>query len=236
MMKSKLAEQSHVVRHRANLKRVVDCIEKKPFDYLPERSVECLHQFFSGYQIFGPPLWRDLMSFQIWLKKRLEYPEDSGSCWSRFIQLNSKDRCDSFDLFCRHYRLYRREKPRDVHPNAPELTFRSEPFDFYQLLFALSKKPGLFLGSSYDVQSLAAYLAGYFAGKKHSGVGLNRDETEFHRFGKWLCKYHKLTHDFPWHRIVEMWSCAQLISDFLCRLRCFSNELRQESEGLRGSI
>jgi hypothetical protein len=49
----------NVIRHRKNLKALVARLEKKPFDYLPERSVECLNQFFSGYQIFGPQLWSD---------------------------------------------------------------------------------------------------------------------------------------------------------------------------------
>jgi hypothetical protein len=208
-MKARPANRSHVDRHRANLKRLVDRLEKKPLDHLPERSVECLNQFFSGYQIFGPQVWRDLTSFEFWLKERLFYPEDSGSRWWRFIQLNSKDRCDSFDLFCRLYRQYCKQKPTDVQPSAPEMAWGSDSFDFYQLLYAISKKPGLYLGSSDDVQSVAAYLAGYFAGKKQSDIGLTRDEREFHRFGKWLRKRHKFTHEHPWYRMVEMWLGAR---------------------------
>jgi len=208
-MKAQLDKRSHVLRHRSDLKRLVERLEKRPFDYLPERSVECLNQFFNGYQIFGPLLYRDLTSFQFWLKKRIVYPEDSGSCWWRFIQLNSKDRCDSFDLFCRLYRQYRNQKPADVQPSAPELRMGSDSFDFYQHLYAISKKPGLYLGSSDDVQLIAAYLAGYFAGKKHSGIGLTRDEKEFHRFGKWLRNHHKFRHEYPWYRLVEMWSRAR---------------------------
>jgi hypothetical protein len=208
-MNAQLTKRSQVVRHRANLKLLVDRLEKKPFDYLPERSVECLNQFFSGYQFFGPAIWRDLTSFQFWLKKRLAYPEDSSSCWWRFIQLNSKDRYDSFDLFCRFYRQYRKQKPIDVQPSAPESKLESDSFDFYQYLYAISKKPGLIIGSSDDVQLLASHLAGYFSGKKHSGIGLTRDEKEFHRFGKWLSRRHKLQREYPWHRMVEMWLGAR---------------------------
>lgn len=208
-MKAQQAKHSHVERHRTNLKRLVDHLEKKPFDYLPERSVESLRQFFSGYSIFGPPIWRDLTSFGFWLKEHLFYPEDSGSTWSRFIQLNSKDRCDSFDLFCRLYRRYCKQKPTDVQPNAPEQAWGSDSFDFYKYLYVIFKKPGLILGSSDDVQSIAAYLAGYFAGKKQSGIGLTGDEKEFHRFGEWLRKRHKFTHEYPWYRMVEMWLGAR---------------------------
>ena len=204
-MKAPPTKRSHVTRHRANLKRLVDRLEKRPFDFLPERSVECLNQFFSGYQIFGPPVWRDLTSFEFWLKERLVYPEDSGSRWNRFVQLNSKDRCDSFDLFCRLYRQYCKQKPVDVQPGAPELALGSDSFDFYKHLYAICKKPGLYIGSANDVQLIAAYLAGYFAGKKHSGFGLTRDEREFHRFGKWLRAHHELIQEFPWYRLVEMW-------------------------------
>lgn len=184
-------------------------MENKPLDYLPERSVECLSRFLSGYEIFGPPLWRDLTSFQFWLEKRLAYPRDSGAVWWRYIQLNSLDRYDSFKLFCRLYRRYCRQEPLDVQPQAPEMSREADSFDFYKYLYAISKKPGLIIGSSDDVQSLAAHLAGYFAGKKHSGMGLTREEEQFHRFSKWLSKRHKLPRRYPWYRLVEMWLCER---------------------------
>lgn len=228
-----MSKRSHVVQHRANLKRLVDCLEKKPFDYLPERSVECLSQFFSGYSIFGPPVWRDFTSFEFWLKERLVYPEDSGSCWWRFIQLNSRDRCDSFDLFCRLYRRYCKQKPTDVQPSAPETALGSDSFDFYKLLYGISKKPGMYLGSSYDVRLIAANLAGYFAGKKQSGMGLTRDEKEFHRFGRWLCKHHKLTHEYPWYRMVEMWLCARdSFQSFFVQYDAFLTNYGKRARGL----
>lgn len=208
-MKAQTTKRPYVVQHRANLVRLAGRLEKKPFDYLPERSVECLNQFFNGYEIFGPPVRRDLASFELWLKKLLDYPADSGSRWWRFIQLNSKDRCDSFDLFCRLYRLYCKRQPVDVHPDAPELTLGTDSFDFYKHLYGIYKKPGLYLGCSIDVQSVAAYLAGYFAGKKHFGIHLTHDEKEFHGFGKWLCKHYKLKCEYPWYRLVEMWLSAR---------------------------
>jgi len=208
-MKPQLANYSHVLRHRVHLKKLVSPIEKKPFDYLPERSVECLKQFLTGYEIFGPSVWRDLASFEFWLKQRLEYPDDTGSRWWRFIQLNSRDRCDSFDSFFRLYWNYCKQEPMDVQPNAPELRWGSNNFDFYQLLYAISKKPGLYLGSSVTVQSLAACLAGYFSGKKHSGKGLTDDEKRFHQFSKWLSKRHNLKREYSWNRLVEMWSIEQ---------------------------
>jgi hypothetical protein len=207
-MKAQLAKRSYVVRHRTNLQRLVDRIERKPFDYLTERSVECLDRFFSGYQIFGPPLWRDLTSFEFWLKERLIYPEDSASRWWRFIQLNSKDRFGSFELFCRLYRHYRKHKPVDVQPSAPEITLRSDSFDFYKHLYAISKRPAMYLGSD-DVQSLAAYLAGYFTGKKHAALGLTRDEKEFYRFAEWLRRHYNFRQEYPWYRLVEMWPRAR---------------------------
>jgi hypothetical protein len=77
-MKAQLTKRSHLFRHRANFKRLLDRMEKKPFDYLPERSIECLNQFFTGYSFFGPPIWRDLDGFEHWLSKRLFYPKDTG--------------------------------------------------------------------------------------------------------------------------------------------------------------
>ena len=217
-MKAQSIDLPNVFRHRANLKRLVDRLEKKPFDYLPERSVQCLDRFFSGYSFFGPPIDRDLTSFSFWLKKRLFYPDDTGACLPRFIQLNSKDRCDSFEMFCRLYRQYCKQKPTDLWPNAPEVIFRADSFDFYEHLYVISKRPGMYIGSD-DVQLLAAYLAGYFAGKKHSGIALTRDEREFQRFGKWLSGRHKLPREYPWYRLVEMWqgpynSCQNFFVDY----------------------
>ena len=208
-MESQPAKRSDVVRHRANLKRIVALLERKPFDYLPERSVECLSQFLTGYAMFGSPVWKDLTSFELWLKERLEYPDDSGARWWRFIHLNSRDRGDSFDVFCHLYRQYCGQKPVDVQLDAKEFPLVPEAFDFYKYLYFIFKKPGLIIGSSQDVQLLAAFLAGYFVGKKHSGFALNRDEKEFRRFGRWLSKRHKLTREYPWHRLIEMWQGPQ---------------------------
>jgi hypothetical protein len=208
-MKAPLTANSHVIRHRANLKLLVERLENKPFDYLPERSVECLNQFFNGYQIFGPPVWRDLTGFEFWLKDRLVYPEDAGARWWRFIQLNSRDRCDSFDLFCHLYRQYCKKKPTDIQPNASEFKMGSDSFDFYQHLYFISKRPGFWIGNSDDVQLLAAHLCGYFAGKEHFGIGLTRDEKQFHRFGEWLRKHHEFANEYPWYRLVEMWPRAR---------------------------
>jgi hypothetical protein len=232
-MKAQITTRSHVARHRANLKRLVGRLERNPFDFLPERSVECLHPFFAGYSIFGPPIWRDLASFEFWLMDPIDYAENLGSRWWRFIQLRSKDRCDSFDLFCRLYRQYRKEKPTDVQPTAPESTLRSDSFDFYRHLYSIFKKPGLVIGSSDGVELIAAYLAGHFAGKKHSRKSLTRDEKEFLRFGKWLRKHHRLTKEYPWYRLVEMWPRARnSFESFFVEYDAFLTNFGKRSGGL----
>jgi len=221
-----------VIRHRKNLKRLIGSMEKRPFEFLPERSVDCLNQFFSGYQIFGPPVWRDLTSFEFWLEKRLSYPTDSGSRWYRYIQLNAKDRCDSFDLFCRLYRQYCRKNPIDVQPTAPEIMLGSSSFDFYKHLYAISKKPGMYMGSG-DVVLIAAYLAGYFAGKKCAEVRLTPDENEFHRFGDWLRRHHKLDQQYPWYRLVEMWPRARnSLQGFFVEYDAFLTDFGKTARGL----
>jgi hypothetical protein len=233
-MKSRARESSNVIRHRKNLKGLVSRLEKRPFDFLPERSVECLNQFLNGYQIFGPALWRDLTSFQFWLQEQIFYPEDSGATWWRFIQLNGRDRCDSFDLFCKLYRQYSRNKPIDVQPAAPEITPSSKSFDFHSHLYAISKKPGLYIGnSSGDVTLVAGYLAGYFTGKKVIGAKLTPDERKFLQFGRWLRKHHKFAQTYPWYRLVEMWPRARdSFQSFFVEYDAFLTDFGKKTHGL----
>lgn len=204
-MKIAALRNSRMIRHRTSLNRLVRELAERPLHLLPERSVDCLNRFFAGYAIFGPPVWRDLTGFEFWLNKRLFYPKDTGARWWRFIQLNSKDNCDGYELFCRLYRKYSRSAPIDFQPTAPDHTFDPAEFDFYQHLYGISKKPGLYLGSGDCVQLIAAYLAGYFRGKKDARIALTREEKEFFHFEAWLGKHHKFTKRYPWYRLVEMW-------------------------------
>jgi hypothetical protein len=149
-------------------------------------------------------VWRDLLSFEFWLAERLFYPKDTGGWW-RFIQLNSKDECDGYQSFCRLYTQYSRRAPIDVQPTAPDHTFDPARFDFYQHLYGISRKPGMYLGPGDGVQLIAAYLAGYFRGKKDTQRALTRDEKEFFRFEGWLRRTHNFAKRYPWYRVVEMW-------------------------------
>ncbi len=204
-MKSATPRSSTVIEHRTSLKRLIRELTKRPFHFLPERSADCLNRFFSGYGIFGPPVWRDLTSFEHWLTKRLFYPPDAGARWWRFIELNSKDSFDGYELFGQLYSEYVRTKPIDLQPTAPDYTFDPAQFDFYQHLYGICRRPGMYLGSGDRVQLLAAYLAGYFKGKKDARITLTRDEKEFLRFEAWLSKGDKLAKQYPWYRVVEMW-------------------------------
>ncbi len=215
-MKRAMPRNSGITAHRESLKRLVSELAKRPFDFLPERSVQCLDQFFSGYGIFGPPVWRDLSAFEHWLADHLFYPQDTGARWWRFIQLNAKDSCDSFELFCRLYSRYSRRVPIDLQPTAPDHSFDAAQFDFYSHLYAIYRRPGLYLGNAAHVQSIAAYLAGYFRGKKDARIKPTRDEMEFLHFEEWLRRHHKLTKRYPWHRLIEMWPYGGLNS-----LECF---------------
>jgi uncharacterized protein YneF (UPF0154 family) len=107
---------------------------------------------------------------------------------------------------------------------VPESRPASRDFDFFLLLYAVSKKPGLYIGLADEVQLLAAIIAGYFIGKKYAHVELTKDEKAFHRFGRWMSKRHGLKREYPWHRLVKMWPCRSLNS-FQCFFENFDNYL-----------
>ena len=52
----------------------------------------------SGYGMFGGPIWRSWLCFEQWLMQRFYYPPDTGK-WDRFIQLNSADNYESYQMF-----------------------------------------------------------------------------------------------------------------------------------------
>lgn len=194
-----------VVRHRKALKSLVQQLKARPLEFLPERSSEGLNQFFAGYGIFGPPVWRDLLSFERWLTKRLFYPQDTGARWWRFIQLNSKDGFESYELFLRLYSDYLHQKPEEIQPTAQDWTTDPKTFDFDLQLFAIFRRPGLYLGVGDSVQQIAAYLAGYFKGKKDAGLKVTKYEKEFFKFQNWLQRHIGFKKHYPWYRLVEMW-------------------------------
>lgn len=225
--------KSRIARHRTNLKRLVRELTIRPLNLLPERSVDCLNQFFAGYEIFGRPVWRDLLSFEFWLAERLFYPKDTGARWWRFIQLNSKDGCNGYEIFCRRYSQYSRRAPRDVQPTAPDHAYDPDRFDFYQHLYGISRKPGLYLGSGDRVQSLAAYLAGYFRGKRDARIALTSDEKEFFRFEEWLRRHHKFAKRYPWYRLVEMWPRGiNSFQSFFAEYDAYLTEFGKKPRGL----
>lgn len=224
-----------ITDQRKVLNKLVGELKKRPFDFLPERSVESLNQFFAGYGMFGLPVWRDLSSFQRWLAKRLFYPQDTGACWWRFIQLkNSKDKFHGYELFFQLYAEYSHQNPTDTQPDAREFQVDPTTFDFYMHLYAIGQKPGLYLSSGDSVQLVAAYLAGYFKGKRDVGLKLTHDEKEFFGFEEWMRLRHKFKKRYPWHRMVEMWPCGGLNSfeDFFAYYDVYLTDFGKNPHGL----
>lgn len=223
-----------VTVHRKSLKRLVREISRDRHRYLPERSVDSLNQFFAGYGVFGPPILRDLLSFERWLEKRLFYPQDAGARWWRRIYLNSMDAGHSCDVFFELYGDYLHGEPTDVQPDAPDLITDPKAFDFYELLYAIGRKPGLYLGAGHSVHLLASYLAGYFKGKEDSCLKLTRDERQFFGFEKWLNRKYKFEKCYPWYRLVEMWPYAGLNSFecFFANYDAYLTEYGKKAHGL----
>jgi hypothetical protein len=211
-MKTSGLRNSTIEDHRRTLSRLVHELQQRPLKFIPERSVTSLQQFFTGYGMFGTPVRQELSAFEHWLRKRLFYPRDAGSTWCRFIQLNSGDAFHSFELFFELYSEYLRKARIDTQPNVQEPTGNRGAFDFYSLLYAIGRRPGLYLGSGDSVQLIAAYLSGYFKGKSATGLKLSRDEKEFFRFEEWLRRHHRFKKPYPWFRLVEMWSYRGLNS------------------------
>jgi len=222
-----------VAAQRKSLNRLVREIAREPLGWLPERSVDSLNQFFAGYGIFGPPVVRDLLGFERWLEKRLFYPKDTGARWWRRIYLNSKDASHSCEFFFELYGDYLHGDPTDVQPEAPDLITDPKEFDFYELLYAIGRKPGLYLGSGHSVHLLAAYLAGYFKGKDDRGLRPTRDERQFLRFEKWINRKNKFRTLYPWYRLVEMWPYAGLNS-FECFFANYDAYLTEYGKKARG--
>ncbi len=190
---------------RVLLRPVLQRLRREPHNFLPERSVGMISQFFSGYSILGGPVWQELVRFESWLTRKFHWPLDIGK-WDRFICLNSADGYDSYMSFFKLYSQFVREVPDEpLEPLDPRFELDASKFDFYQLLYCISRRPGMYLGADGSVNSLAAFLAGYFAGKFDSGSKLSRDEKQFLRFEPWMCRTYKFKRRYPWYRLVELW-------------------------------
>ncbi len=216
------------------MKRLVSELKKRPLELLPERSVDCLHQFLDGYGRFGPPVWRDLSYFGRWLTNRLFYPQPEGALWWQVIKLNSRDRFDSYESFHRFYGQYVRQAPMDIDPAAKDHIIDPAGFDFYAHLYSISRRPGLYFGNADSVHLIAAYLAGYFKGKTDAGLKLTRDEKEFFRFEEWLRRHHRFPQRFPWDRLVDMWRYGSLNSfeSFFAHYDLYLTDHARKAHGL----
>lgn len=155
--------------------------------------------------MFGGPVWQEMARFEQWLMTRFYWPLDIGK-WDRFIQLNSADRYEGYENFLKLYSQFVRKVPdAGLEPLNPKFEFEPDKFDFYQLLYAISTRPGMYLGWQDSTIALAAYLAGYFEGKKARGLKSTADEKEFLRFEGWLWRSQEFKRRYPWYRLVSMW-------------------------------
>jgi hypothetical protein len=217
---------------RANMRRLLRDLRKKPLAYLPERSVSSLANFFSGYNLLGGPIWPDITQFEKWLTTQLYYPQDSGACWHRFIQLNSDDAFDSYEKFFALYDRYALKIPAAPFEEK-QRHLEKRKFDFYLLLYTLNTRPGFYFGFNPSVLSLAALLAGYFKSKNDLKLQLSRDEKVFMRFSGWLRSNEELPRSYPWYRHIEMWNYAGLDS-FNCFFANFDAFLTDYGKKARG--
>jgi hypothetical protein len=136
-------------------------------------------------------------------------------------------------MFFHLYSEYSRQAPIDDDSNAQEFKLDSANFDFYMHLYAIGRKPGLYLGSGASVQLIAAYLAGYFKGKSDAKVKLSRDEKEFFRFEEWMRLHNKFKRRYPWYRLIEMWPYVNLNS-FECFFAYYDSFLTDFGKNPRG--
>lgn len=232
-MKSASKKTPAIAIHRRNLLKLTRELKQKPFDFLPERSMECLRQFFNGYRFFGMPVWRDLGGFEHWLSTRLTCPIAGGARWWQSIELNSRDSFESYEKFFRLYGQYSRRAPIERQPDTPETNANPQKVNFYSLLYRLSLRPGMYMGGDKSAGTLAAYITGYFKGKADSRSKLTRDEREYLRFEKWLCRHHRLPKIYPWHRIAEVWwRGPNSFEDFFAQFDAYLTNYGKRPRGL----
>jgi hypothetical protein len=162
------------------------------------------------------------------MRSRFWFP-DLGR-WDRYIRLHSADGYESYRMFFRLYARFTREVPDSpVEPLDPRFDIKANGFDFYQLLYCISRRPSMYLGNQGSAKSLAAYLAGYFAGRLDGGLTLSRDERQFLRFEGWMCRTYKYKRRYPWYILVELWprssnSCGSFFDEFDAYLTNFGRQ------------
>lgn len=193
--------------------------------------MEAISQFLSGYSMFGGPVWQELRRFDQWLTRSPFWFPDLGK-WDRYIRLHSADAYDSYRKFFSLYAKFTREVPDSPEePVDPRFRIKANEFDFYQFLYGISRRPGMYFGGEGSAKSLAAYFAGYFAGKTDAGLTLSRDEKQFLRFEDWMCRTYEYKRKYPWYIVVELWprnttSCASFFAEFDAYLTKFGKQPR----------
>jgi len=218
-----------MVSPRVLLKTVLQRLRREPLKHLPERSVEAISQFLSGYSLFGGPVSQELGRFDQWLMRSPFWFPDLGK-WNRYIHLHSSDGYDSYRKFFSLYGKFAREVPcSSAEPLNPRFQIEPDGFDFYLMLYCINRRPSMYLGNEGSAKTLAAYLAGYFAGKRDAGLTLSRDEKQFLKFEGWMCRTYKYKRNYPWHVLVELWprnsnSCASFFEEFDAYLTNFGKQ------------
>lgn len=140
-------------------KRILKEFQDRPLQFLPQRSVEAVNLFLSGYAIILPEI-KELTSrlFDKWLAPRLFYPNDSGCVWWRRIQLNSRDACEGFDIYIEQFSAFLDQCHVESLPSYPRGS--GHRFDFFSYLYAIGRRPGLYLGTANSPSLLAAHFDG----------------------------------------------------------------------------
>lgn len=188
---------------RQTLQKLLGRIHDSPFEYLPERSVESLYQFFAGYGMLGGPISDELAHFSMWLMAQYDFPAAVGHA-GRFIRLNSNDSYDSYQNFFKNYHEFAQTTAEGPPLADPKYRIRPEEFDFYRFLFGIRHRPGMYIGED-NFNLLAALLLGYFRGKADARLELTIDEQQFLAFEPWLVLHHQLEKEYPWYRLFLLW-------------------------------
>lgn len=199
-----------------NLSRLLQKIKDSPVMYLGKPSLTCLHSFLIGYLSSRSDLGLDregtiLDGFQEWIQKR-EKTQASRSWAGIILCSNISERSAFYRFFELLDEFLHQKDGSSISKNIIEEKFRVNGNDLktrvrelYELLEAIKKRPGMYLGTS-SITRLDMLLRGCNLARREAGIAPTEQEKEFEGFQSWIQEKYDIKSGQSWAKIILFYS------------------------------
>ncbi|MEO0970516.1 MAG: hypothetical protein AAFX80_19860 [Cyanobacteria bacterium J06639_18] len=185
------------------MKNLLDKVKENPNFYLGKPSITSLRFFLNGYFYIHRELKSEFTGFQEWIEKREKIIVSQS--WAGIVLFGCGSERTAFYRFFELYEQFREEKTPTIERKMKSLNL----LELYQLLEAIRKRPGMFLGTK-SISNLYMFLKGIDFAKRELNLALTEQEQEFLGLQKWMQQKLGIQPKRSWDRMIIFYSVDEV--------------------------